>query len=289
MKKFDFVFMLVFMKEFLNLISSADKILQSRDVGYREAMPVINTCISEVGKLRTTDSFDRIWKCSEEILSKHGVLLSNTNQPKRIRKRPSTLASFVITDPIGERNTDVKVEIKSAYFEVIDIFMADMKIRFEENSDILLAISDANELSIEKLQPFKRLGLTLPSQSELIVAKSYLDRRREEYDNERKKRNENDFKGRFNVLLELYTMREAFPDVYKLMATIDTFGCSSTICECSFSALDRVGDKKRLNMGDERLRQLSFLAFESKRLHNLSVELVLKRFNDNPKRRLQLY
>lgn len=64
-------------------------------------------------------------------------------------------------------------------------------------------------------------------------------------------------------------MREAFPDVYKLFAIIDTFGCSSTICECSFSAVDRVGTDKRLNMGDERLRQLSFLAFESKRLRKL--------------------
>lgn len=289
MKKFEFVFMLVYMREFLNLISPADKILQSRDVGFREAMPVINTVITEVRKLREPASFDKIWNRSEEILNKHDVYYSNASRPLRTKKRPSALASFFITDPIGERNTDVKVEIKSAYFEVIDIFLSEMKHRFEENSDILLAISDANELSIEKLQPLKRLGISLPLEPELIVAKSYLDRRRQEHDDERKKRDENDFKGLFNELLELYTMREAFPNVYKLMATIDTFGCSSTICECSFSALDRVGDKTRLNMSDERLRQLSFLAFEYKRLRNLSVDLVLKRFNDNPKRRVQIY
>lgn len=286
-KKFEFVFMLLFMKEFLNLISPADKILQSRDIGYREAMPVIKTVISEVQKLRTAASFDRIWKCSEEIFVNHNV--PSSNRPSRNKKLPSNLDSFVITDRIGQRSTDACTEINSAYFEVIDIFMEEMKIRFEENSDILLAISDADELSIEKLQPLKRLGLTLPPEAELVVAKSYLDKKRQQHEEDRKKRDENDFKGRFNVLSELYAVREAFPDVYKLMATIDTFGCSSTICECSFSALDRVGTDKRLNMEDERLRQLSFLAFESKRLHNLPVELVLKRFNDNPKRRIQLY
>ncbi|KAJ6648275.1 Zinc finger MYM-type protein 1 [Pseudolycoriella hygida] len=43
MKKPEFVFMLEFMKTFLNTISPADKILQSRDVGFREAVPVIES------------------------------------------------------------------------------------------------------------------------------------------------------------------------------------------------------------------------------------------------------
>ncbi|KAJ6642632.1 hypothetical protein Bhyg_07585 [Pseudolycoriella hygida] len=41
MKKPEFVFMLEFMKTFLNTISPADKISQSRDVGFREAVPRI--------------------------------------------------------------------------------------------------------------------------------------------------------------------------------------------------------------------------------------------------------
>lgn len=47
------------------------------------------------------------------------------------------------------------------------------------------------------------------------------------------------FKERFNTLLELYKMREAFPAVYEMMAAVDTFGSSTSVCECSFSALDR--------------------------------------------------
>lgn len=49
--KKDFLFMLAFMKEFLNLISPADKILQSRNVGLREAMPILNDVSSKIQKI----------------------------------------------------------------------------------------------------------------------------------------------------------------------------------------------------------------------------------------------
>lgn len=167
------------MKEFLNLISPADKILQSRDVGYREALPIIKTVISEVEKQRTAESFDKIWKRSDEILVNHGVEFSSLTRSSRNKKIPSVFNTFIITDRICERSKDVSIGIKSTHYEVIDIFTAEMERRFGENSDILLAISDANEFSIEKLQPLKRLGLALPTDAELTVAKSYTDKKRQ--------------------------------------------------------------------------------------------------------------
>lgn len=97
------------------------------------------------------------------------------------------------------------------------------------------------------------------------------------------------FKERFSVLFELFKMKEAFPGVYKMMAAVDTFGSSTSVCECSFSALDRIGTPKRIAMNNDRLRNLTFLAFEKKRLANVSIDEVLKRFNKNPTRKLQLY
>lgn len=46
--KKDFLFMLAFMKEFLNLISPADKILQSRNVGLREATNDVSSKIQKI-------------------------------------------------------------------------------------------------------------------------------------------------------------------------------------------------------------------------------------------------
>lgn len=47
----------------------------------------------------------------------------------------------------------LKTNVKSKeVIESIDIFLSEMEKRFKENSDILLALSDSNELPIEKLQ-----------------------------------------------------------------------------------------------------------------------------------------
>ena len=84
-------------------------------------------------------------------------------------------------------------------------------------------------------------------------------------------------------------MREAFPQVYDLWAIVDTFVCSNATPECSFLALERLGRKLWMSMTTPRLRQLTFLAFESKRLKSVDIEKILNIFNDNSKRRIQLY
>lgn len=82
---------------------------------------------------------------------------------------------------------------------------------------------------------------------------------------------------------------EEFPNVYKLLATIDTFGCSTAVCESSFSTIARIGTPIRISMTNERLRRLTLLAFESKRLGKIDVEDVLKTFNPSKERKAQLY
>lgn len=49
-----------------------------------------------------------------------------------------------------------------------------------------------------------------------------------------------------------------------MMAAVDAFGSSTKVCECSFSVLDRIGTPKRMSINNDRLRNLTFLAFEKK-------------------------
>lgn len=289
-QKLNFVFMLVFMKKFLNTIAPADKILQSRDIGFREAMPVIRDVLSKIVELRNEESFDRILESANNMMLKEDILVNQSQaRPTRNKMRPAALNDFIITERIGERNTEPLIEIKSAYFEIIDLFESEFTRRFEENEEILLAISEAGEFSLEKLQPLRQLGLELPPAEELAVAKSYIDRKRKEHEEKRRENKDEKFKTRFNLLEHLYVMRDVFPNVYNLIAAVDTFGCSTSVCECSFSALDRVGTKPRISMSNERLRNLSFLAFEHKMVAKISTDEILKKFNDNPQRRIQLY
>lgn len=171
---------------------------------------------------------------------------------------------------------------------MINLFESEMTKRFEDNENILVAISEAREFSLTKLLPLRQLVLELPPAEELAVAKSYIDRKRKEHVDKGREMGDNKFATRFNLLKELYTMQEVLPSVYKLMAIVDTFVCGTSVCKCSFFALDRIGSKPRISTANNRLRNLTFLAFEYKRLADIFDEILI-RFNNNPRRRIQLY
>lgn len=63
----------------------------------------------------------------------------------------------------------------------------------------------------------------------------------------------------------LFPIKEAFAETYNLFDAIETIASSTAINECSFSALSRVDSIRRMSMTDQRLRDLSFIAFEKKK------------------------
>lgn len=77
---------------------------------------------------------------------------------------------------------------------------------------------------------------------------------------------------KFNLLGELYGMRVVFLDLYNFYAAIESFGCSTAVCEASFSALAAIKVTSRLSMTNERMQRLAYLAFENKRLKRIPVE-----------------
>lgn len=89
--------------------------------------------------------------------------------------------------------------------------------------------------------------------------------------------------------IKRFVARDAFPNVYKTYATIESFACSTAICEASFSALTGINLPSRLSMTNERMRNLAFLAFEHERLKSVSIEEVLRKFNGKKNRKVQLY
>lgn len=172
-----------------------------------------------------SESFDLIWQESEDLVQELPAESQNETRPRRNIKRPLSLADFVVTDRTGERNFDNKIEISSAYYFVIDLFISEIERRFEKNSDILSAISSADKVDVTFLKPVRDIGLVLPSHEEMIVAKKFIKTRKQIHEEKLSKMNEKEaksFKNRFNLLKELYPMKEAFPAVFDFMATIDT-------------------------------------------------------------------
>ncbi|KAJ6640384.1 Organic cation transporter protein, partial [Pseudolycoriella hygida] len=84
-----------------------------------------------------------------------------------------------------------------------------MKRRFHDNTDILIAISDANDLCYEKLKPLQKINIKLPPKEELLVAETYMERKKAAFEEERKKNNNDGFLTRFKLLEELYVLIRA--------------------------------------------------------------------------------
>lgn len=88
----------------------------------------------------------------------------------------------------------------------------------------------------------------------------FVDRKKIEWNKDSTEENDST-QPRFNILRTIFGYREAFPDVYKLYAAIETFGCSTAVCEASFSASAQIDVTSRLSMTIECMRNLSSKAF----------------------------
>lgn len=198
------------------------------------------------------------------------------SRPIRQRRRSTYLNDFVVMDSIGERNdiSDAKLLLKASYFEIIDLISHEMQRRFNDNNDVLLSLSSANDFDLETLKALEICGITLPSSAEMTVAKEYIDKNQKEDD---------------SILSTLLPIKAAVPLVYDLFRAVDTFGCSTAVCEASFSSVSRVGIVGRMSMTNERLRQLSFLAFESRFIDKIQSGEILRKFNELKNRRVQLF
>lgn len=192
---------------------------------------------------------------------------------------------FVIEESIGERSGETD-EMKRCFFEIIDVTLKELDARFTENSQILLALTSSHNMELNQLKPLEQLGISLPPEHELKTAKTYGDR---QYNDWKNGTNKTDEETRFNILATLYEVRDAFPKVYETYAIIETFGCSTAVCEASFSALAQINSPSRLSMTNERMRNLAFLAFEQERFKTISLDDVMRKFNDAKERRVQLY
>lgn len=278
-----FVFSLVFMDKFLSALTPADAFFQSRETSYHKAMPVIEAVKGTITDYRTSDTFD---ECMEKVEQLIGVLERPVEavRPTRKRKKSTLLKGFAVEESTGQRLSESD-EIKSCFYEVIDIALAEIDARFTENHEILLALSKAPNMELNELKPLEKLGIELPLDYQMKSAKKYVDDQRKQWEQNAEKGTQS----QFDLLRVLYEMRAAYEDVYKLYATIDTFACSTAVCEASFSALAKIDIPSRISMTNDRMRNLAFLAFEQKRLKLLPIDDVLKEFNNKKQRKVQLY
>lgn len=286
----EFVFTLVFIKDLLQTIEPVTKAMQGRAIGYKDSMPLIRAVHTTIEKMRSQENFEKYYTQSTNLLNKSNPTVSphTSNRPIRNKRQSTMLKDSVVDNTLGERN-ESNLELKSAFYETIDIVLIEMTNRFVKNDAILTAIDTADEMNLEKLRPLSDLGIQLPSEIELKIAKEYIDGIRAKNEQLNKVKKLEDKKTKTVVLTELYKVRQGMEKVYNLYAAIETFPSGTEVCESSFSALTRIMRPQRISMSTERLNNLSFLAFEHKRLENIDLDMVLKRFNALHDRKVQLF
>lgn len=174
--------MLHFMDVLLSTIEPANQFLQKRNVGFRHAMPVIEAVIKSVENFRADESFERFIQNTEETLKN---IEHEDSRPRRIRQRSSQLTDSVVMETLGESSSDDENQaLKSAYLEVIDYILNEMDKRFHNNSDVLMAISELNNMHASDfdrnvLKPLENIGLVLPPEADSSCQNVHLERERQ--------------------------------------------------------------------------------------------------------------
>lgn len=161
------------MKDFLESFGPVNRILQSRDLSYSQAMPLIEVLQSKISDFRSDVNFTKYVKKTDELLANSA---GGVDQPiRRNRQRSKLLEGFVVEDTIGERS-NADDDIKATYFEIIDVATNEMKDRFFENNEIL-SLSNSSNIYLKEIKPLEKLSLYLPSEHEMNTAKKFIEKK----------------------------------------------------------------------------------------------------------------
>lgn len=268
MKKPEFLFCMIIFKIILEILHPADKILQARESSLKDAMVIITAVISQIEKIRTSEEYEKIKNLMKEFSNNENI---DEERAQRQRKRSKNIDGFLIMHHINEEDDQDK--LRPLFFEILDIILIELKRRFSQNSDILDAVINAEDLNFQKSECLQKLGIKIPQKHEIMVVKSYLEKSNEEGD----------------TFSKLYNQRVAFNDTYNYLAACRTFACSTALCESTFSVLTKINRSQRMSMTHQRMANLIFLAFEKKKTTNINMNSFLREFHNAKERRLQLF
>jgi hypothetical protein len=270
-KQHAFRFAASVMNVLLGMLSPIDKRLQARETDLQESMTMVSTVIQEIESMRCVDSYHKLLDKAELMTAE------DTDQPTREKR--ARIPSILLNENTGAREHSA---MKEVFFQVIDTIVEEMRRRFTSNGALYQAIatmSITNEdfLSRDNLSALSTFGVELPSLEELKIAKAFLLRLHEQ----------EEIVNPSFVLKQLHRHRDAFPATYSVAAVVATFGCSTAICESSFSTLARIDRPQRRSMLTARLARLTYLAFESQKTKAIDMEEFIQIFAGKS-RRIQL-
>ena len=245
-----------------------------------KAADLVIATIDTLKEFRSHSSWEEMFKYIQDVAALHDISMA-LPRPQRTRRIPARLESGIVSESIGSReamSTSEQFEV-SVYFPILDAMLSELQRRFaDKNLELMRAIQSCSPKSPHFLQPDKLLtlansyGLDVSSLSmECSLAKRTLQ--------------SVDIDSISEVLVEISSLRTAFPNLVKLLQIALTIVVSTASCERSFSALKRIKTYLRSVMTEQRLVDLAVLSIERDLSKQLSLDQVIDEFAGKDKNR----
>ena len=277
-KSFPFLVSPVTFDRVLGCTKSLSDQLQSVQNNLASAIDLVNATKETLQEYRSDTMWDKVYQYANHIAELHDndvdfLAPRRKTPPKRFNKS-------IISESVGARESLSTSEQykRELYFPVLDAFLSELARRFDsKNAEVMSGIQACNPtsedfLSVPLLTPFAQLygfdGVVLEMEAKL--AKRTLQTKKLEHTSE--------------VLLALIPLKDAFPQLTKLVRIALTIAVSTAQCERSFSALKRIKTYLRSTMGEERLANLAVLSVEREMSRRLSLDDVVHSFAKKDRR-----
>lgn len=221
-----------------------------------KAADLVSATVAILKEFRADSKWEHLFKYVQDVASLHGIT-ADLPRTHRLRQLPQRYECGVVMESTGFRETVMTCDqLKvSLYFPILDAMLSELDRRFaEKNLDHMRAIQACSPSS-DFLQP----------NSILTLAESYgldVDSLTVECSLARQTLLGKDLESISNVLLELSSLRLAFPSLIKLLQIALSIVVSTAHCERSFSALKRIKTYLRSTMTEQRLVDLAVLSIE---------------------------
>lgn len=246
----EFVFIANLLNTLLSILEPLNASLQSKSMDLLTANDLVSAVIETIKRHRSDDNFLCTYQASLKLTQPEEDMAP---KPKRKRVTPKSLSQYIVTENVGAASEmSVEMEFKQLYMLIIDRAVSELQTRFSAaNQELLLsmksltAFSDANTFfNTELLKNIATLcAVDLKgAQHEIETAKVFLQSK---FDSNTISATQPTL---HDVTEFMYKYKDAFPVVYRLLASAICIGASSSTCEATFSTLTRVLTPYRQSM-----------------------------------------
>ena len=176
------------------------------------------------------------------------------------------------TTGVREHNSTYDQLKTSLYLPIIDCMLFELNQRFtSHNLDIMRAIQSCNLQSSSFLDPQKLVSI-------IDAYDLNQDMLSEECPLARHTMKGKSISSVYEVFVELSRLKNAFPNLVKLLQIILTIAVSSALCERTFSSLKRIYTWLCTTTTEQRLTDLAIISMERDISAQLSSDLVVNEF-----------